>query len=473
MKKITKKMTCKITFVLTILTFSLILETGCKSSDVESKNEIQIPEEPEDPPNIAFAKKLQAELEKNNIKGAINLYSEIPDELSGDIDLKILLASLYYSDSQFENSKATAQEVLLLDSQNMQALEILAMIAKQTGNNTDFKNVSNQILSVDPYNSSINIQIANDYLLNKRYKLARNTYKKALENDKKNTDALFGYGLTSFYLSDVDEAEETFQKILDIDPENSSALAYMGKIYAEDQNYFRAENYVRAAIENEPNNYDYYMDLGSYLRYEGKFNEAEEAWKKAAEIDPSYFLAHAYLAGFYDEQNRFDDARKSYQKVIETNPDYFYAYESLAILEFHSQNWENSALMFEKAYSYSKDYSYKLMSGAALFKTGDKFNAQKLLKAELKNLERNSLEYDMVRFYAENYNVTAERALINKINKEENRNKRGKMLYYMGLYYELNDFEEQAVEYYSKVCEMSAPMFFEFRLAEWGLGINQ
>ena len=43
------------------------------------------------------------------------------------------------------------------------------------------------------------------------------------------------------------------------------------------------------------------------------------------------------------------------------------------------------------------------------------------------------------------------------------------MLFYMGQYYEINGFDEMAKEYYAKVTAMQAPMFFEYRLAEWGL----
>jgi hypothetical protein len=43
------------------------------------------------------------------------------------------------------------------------------------------------------------------------------------------------------------------------------------------------------------------------------------------------------------------------------------------------------------------------------------------------------------------------------------------MLFYMGLYYELNKADELAKEYYAKVTNLKAPMFFEYRIAEWGL----
>ena len=52
------------------------------------------PEEPKDPPNIAFAKKLQALLDKGDVKGAIALFEKIPSELKDDLELKLVLASL-------------------------------------------------------------------------------------------------------------------------------------------------------------------------------------------------------------------------------------------------------------------------------------------------------------------------------------------------------------------------------------------
>ena len=89
----------------------------------------------------------------------------------------------------------------------------------------------------------------------------------------------------------------------------------------------------------------------------------------------------------------------------------------------------------------------------------------------MKKLERDSAKYNLVRLYVDNYSKNAETTLVNKINKEDNSNKRGEMLFYMGLFYEVNGALESAKEYYGKVTAMQAPMFFEYRIAEWGLGL--
>ena len=472
------------TKILPIFTLSLLIITitgisscasapkGAPASETETEKPVKEAKkapEPQDPPNVKFVKQLRALLEKEDIKGAIAHFADIPSDLRDDIELKNLLGALYYSDMQYDNAIASAEEVLSLDAENMEALELISLCNKAKGDKKAYKEASDRILAVDPYNTSVNIQKAEEYALNKKYKLARDAYKKALRGDESNEDALFGYAQMSYYVDDVKTAGETFQKILDKNPENPAALAYMGKLAYEDDNYLRATKFVQEALKYDPKNYDYWMDLGTYLRYQGKFDSAADAWKKAAELDPSYFLAYAYLAGNYDDLGQWDQALENYHKVIETNPKYFYAYESTAILEYHAKNYENAIKYFSKTYEFSPTYSYALMIAACWFKLGKPLEAKKVLQAQLKKMDNKSAEYDLVRFYHDNYNRNAESNLIKKITNEGNSNNRGKMLFYMGLYYELNDAEELANEYYAKVTNMKAPMFFEYRIAEWGL----
>nr|MCR5188101.1 hypothetical protein [Treponema sp.] len=200
--------------------------------------------EDKDPPNVKFAKELQALLEKGDTKGAIEHFSKLPKSLENDLDLKLLLGALYYSDSQFDNAIAVANQVLAIDSQNMDALELISMSNHAKGDESSYSQVANQILKQDPYNTAVNIQKAQDYVLNKKYKLARQSYAKALKGDPENEDAMFGYAQTSYYTDELQTSKVYFQKLIDKDPENSAALAYMGKLAYNDENYLRAISYV-------------------------------------------------------------------------------------------------------------------------------------------------------------------------------------------------------------------------------------
>ncbi|MCQ2576050.1 MAG: tetratricopeptide repeat protein [Treponema sp.] len=427
--------------------------------------------EPEDPANIKFAKDLQAALKAGKINDAIALFDTLPAELEGDLDLKMVLASLYVSTGDYDNALSVAQAILAIDPNHKDAQELVVMVARAKGDTSAYKTAAKQILARDPYNASINIMEGEDYALNKKYKQAKESYKKALKSEPENEDALYGFAQMSYFTNDLKSARNTTQQILDSNPENSAALAFMGKLAAEESNYAKAAKLTRQAIEYEPANYIYYLDLGNYLAQQGKYSEAITAWDVCVDLDPSYFLAYAYRAGCYDEQGKFEEALENYRMVIKTNPKYYYAYESTAMLEYHFGNFEQARKYFDAAYGYSKNWCYKLLSGITYFKQGNQLEAKKSLQQLLKTLERDSVEYDLVRLFCDTYSRNAETNLLGKIKKIDNNTKKGRMQFYMGLYYEVNGSMEAANEYYTKVTNMQAPMFFEYRLAEWSLGL--
>ncbi len=437
----------------------------------EPKEEVVVAEPEPEPVNIVFAKELQALLAKGDVKGAIALFDEIPDELKDDLDLKLVLASLYVSDADYDMAINVADEVLAIDSGNLEALEIKTLCAKAKGDNTAYTAAAKAILATDPYNAQINIMQGDEQALNHKWKLARDAYTKALKSEPDNTDALYGYAKMTYYMDDLKLAKTTCQAILDKEPTNAQALALMGKLAAEDFNYVRAIKLTQDALLYDPDNYDFYLDMGTYYRYQGKYSESIKCWDKCVELVPDYFLAYAYLAGLYDEQGKFELALQNYRMVIKTNPDYYYAYESTAILEYHYGNYKYARALFDQAYSYSDSWAYKLMNIAMYLKEGDKNTAKKVAQELMKKLDRESAEYSLVRLYVDTYSKNAETSLVAKINKEDNSNKKGKMLFYMGLFYEVNGSMEAAREYYAKVTAFQAPMFFEYRIAEWGLGL--
>ena len=241
----------------------------------------------------------------------------------------------------------------------------------------------------------------------------------------------------------------------------------MGKLEAANENYFPAAEYIEKAIEIDPNVYDYWLDYGLYLRYQGKFKEAETAWKKACELEPDYFLAYTYLAGFYDEQNRYSDALDMYRMVVKLNPQYYFAYESLGMLAWKDKSYAEARASFEKAYSMNaNNISYPMMIAATYLKEGKTKDAKDFLSKAMKNRKTDSLEYMMLRLYYDNLNAgNVER----KIANETDKNLKGKMMYYMGLLYEIVGNDVRAKKYYTDVLALNSPMFFEYRLAEWAI----
>lgn len=84
----------------------------------------------------------------------------------------------------------------------------------------------------------------------------------------------------------------------------------------------------------------------------------------------------------------------------------------------------------------------------------------------MKYVERNSLDYQMLRLY---YDGLGDAAVSTKVANETNSTQRGRMLFYLAVFYEIQELDHLATQYYLEVIDMQAPMFFEYRLCEWAL----
>ncbi len=416
-----------------------------------------------------FVLQLQNALNSGSMDAALALFDNMPESLKGNGELQKLRASLLISAGRHADAQKIIAELEQKNSGDLEIKEMKMVLAKASGNVAAKSAAIKEIIALDPTNPSANVELGQEKVLRKKYKEARGFYMTALKGDQNNQDALFGYGQTSYYMNKIDDARKAFDKILRLDPNSAVAYAYIGKLYAEDENYKLAEENIVKAIELNPGAYDYYMDWGTYSRMRGKFKQAEEAWSKAIKIDPSYFLAYAYRAGLFDEQNMYAKALDDYRMVIKTNPKYFYAYEALGILAWHEEKYEEARASFEKAFSYyPQSVSYPLMIAACMYKSNRAFEVKPFLQKVMKTYsDRESLEYLMIRLYHDLGPGNAENLILQKIDKEDNSTKKGKMTFYMALYDEIKGHEETARKIYNEVAALQSPMFFEFRLAEW------
>ncbi|MBR1911401.1 MAG: tetratricopeptide repeat protein [Treponema sp.] len=421
-----------------------------------------------------FILKLQQTLASGTVKDALALYDEVPENFAEDEDLLVLKASLLISDNQLNNAKTICLDLNRKNPSDATVIELLAYIAKLQGDSGNQNKYLKTLLAQDQYNVTANVEMAQSMFENKNYKQARLYYQKALVREPDNEDVLFGLGQADYFLGSKDpskdkEAESTFKKILENNPDYAPAYSYLGKLAAADNRYKIASDYVKQAIAIDQTNYNYFIDYGMYESNLGHYDAAIQAWTDAISIQPKYFLAYAYRAGVYDEQNQIDKAVSDYKSVVAYNPNYYFAYESLGILSLKQCDWKTARESFEKCYEMDKtsNISYPLMITYCYYKEGNKLKAKSFSDKVLRKLDRNSIDYAMLRVW---HDESGEMPLPQKISALDNANKKGKMYFYLGLYYENFGGVEIARENYAKVISMHNPMFFEYRLAEWSMG---
>ncbi|MCR5623595.1 MAG: tetratricopeptide repeat protein [Treponema sp.] len=421
-----------------------------------------------------FIRSVQDALKTGGTSAALSLYDSLPDAYASDADLLVIKASLLISAVKLNDAKSVCNGIIAKDPSNEDALELLLYIARRQNDVKSEGKIVKQLLATDQYNVSANMALGQSSFANKNYKQARLYYQKALVREEKNEDALFGLGQADYYLGAKDskmdnECETVFKKLLEVNPQNSLAYSYLGKLAAAGNKYKVASDYVQKAIELEPDNYNYQMDYGMFESYLGHYDNSISAWSKAIDLQPNYFLAYAYRGGLYDEQGQEDLAISDYKQLLRCNPEYYYAYESIGVLEIHRKNWTAARQAFMKCFEMDKtsNVSYPLMVTYCYYMEGDKINAKAFSDKVLRKMDRNSIEYAMLRVW---HDESGEMPLPQKISAISENKKKGKMWFYLGLFYDMFGGGEFASENYSKLLSMNSPMIFEYRMAEWRIG---
>ena len=415
-----------------------------------------------------FMSQLRKELDAENQSGAITLFDSLDDDFKNDFQLSLMKASLLTAENRLDEAEQECDRIDAFNPSSIEVMEIRLAITERRGDTKKKNEQLKKIVAKDPKNAQANIELAEGAAIKKNYGLAKKYYQTALSGNPKNEDALFGLAQMDYYLENDQAAKKTLERLLEINPSNAQAYSYLAKLAYADDKYKIAVNNIEKAIAIDDKNYDYYLDYGLFLRSAGRFKDAEDSWTKAIALKPDYFLAYAYRAGIYDEQNKFKEALADYKKVIQFNPKYYFAYESIGILALHEKNYKDALFAFQTCRDYNKEnISYPLMITYCYYMLGNENEAKKFSESVYRRLsDKGSMDYKMLRAY---HDKNGFQTFPQQIAALKNINERGKMYFYLALFYELSGSTEAAKEFYSKVLNMNSPMFFEYRLAEWAV----
>lgn len=119
----------------------------------------------------------------------------------------------------------------------------------------------------------------------------------------------------------LDKAEKYYKKILNQNSKNADALHLMGVISFQKKDFKRACELIKQAIDINPNNFAYHSNLANALLEENYNQLALENYEKALCINPEYADAHYNKGNALSKLGKFEAAIKSYEKAISINPD--------------------------------------------------------------------------------------------------------------------------------------------------------
>lgn len=140
-------------------------------------------------------------------------------------------------------------------------------------------------------------------------------YKKALKNDPKNVDILFGLGSLYQKLNQYDEAKAAYKEIFAIDPKYQKAVQnYISMIALESPSNALKELAIleKANPEFSP----VQAQIGMVLAGIGDYVNAEKYLKRAIELSPEIVNYRYNLAVVYDHLNSYENAIILYNQTL-------------------------------------------------------------------------------------------------------------------------------------------------------------
>jgi tetratricopeptide (TPR) repeat protein len=140
-------------------------------------------------------------------------------------------------------------------------------------------------------------------------------YRRALDKNPGERDALLGLAYIAQRQGDREEARAHYQQVLRQDPANASASAGMLTLAAEGDLQMTGSR-AREMAERNPDSAVVLSTLGGILAKEGRISEAQQAYFRALTLEPDNAL-HAYnLAVALDRLHKYAPAQGYYQRAL-------------------------------------------------------------------------------------------------------------------------------------------------------------
>jgi len=313
-------------------------------------------------------------------------------------DNHLLLGQLYILNKDLTKAETEFKTAMNLDPTSEEAVTNLAYLYNEEGDNAKAAATLNAIPEARR-TSRIYGSLGYTYEQQKDYKNAIVAFRKALQMDKDNLEAMRGLAQNLANDNQMEAALDQFKAVQEADPQDATAslriseiYRRMGKLDLAMQNLKKAESLVQDSLEVSYNE-------AIILEGQGKYDEAAQVLQKlltrTAQADGNYsqrdrnnralFLER--LGNIYREENRPLLALETFHKMVDLGGDESSrGYQEIIDTYREQKQWpEASKAAQEAVKKLPKDKNLKLALAVQLADDGKGDEAVAMAKSTLKN----------------------------------------------------------------------------------------
>ena len=450
----------------------------CKSgSAVQQPEEIMpIRREPADTLSLLFV--ISELLDKNDYEAALARFDSLNPEDAEKVEVRLLKASALISAGRSADARLIVEGILQNDPDHVPALLVLSSVEEAEDKNREQRILLDRALALEPDNVPVLVSMGKLMIRSSSSRQAGPYFDRALAAEPENGEALLGRAWVYRNARDSKNAEALLNKAVELYPGWARAFQERGRLY-------KAAGFNQAALADldkakalEPDNYFIACDLGDALKNLNRKNEALAEYQRAIGLNPGYFLAYIFSGSLKEELGDNDGAFSDYKMLASLNPDYYFGFEGLGTHLMRRSEWLAAKDAFVEAYrraakmsgaaradSAGSDESvYALLAAVCWLKGGTRQDARPFLDEALRRVERDSLEYRMLRLYRD---WAGDVDITNRIDRENNLFVKSRMLFYLAHYYDIRGNKNLAERFFLQVRDLDVKNMIEWRLNEW------
>jgi tetratricopeptide (TPR) repeat protein len=254
------------------------------------------------------------------------------------------LSDLYIQSGRLREAVLDAEEAIKQNPNDLNARRLLAriythLIGDSQTNQIDPDMVKKAIEQYQKITEAAPKDIDSWIMLGRLQKAIMNSteamaaYKKALELDAANEDAMTGLATVYADLGDNKAAAEMLRKVAEKDP-NPRSLTSLASVYEQLKDYSLAAEMLRRALDQQPGNSELKAALAEDLLLSNQLDDSLKLYQEAAADDPKDIKAELRISQIYRQKQDFAKAREAADKAKEIDPnDLEVQYNDVNLLE--------------------------------------------------------------------------------------------------------------------------------------------
>src|SRR5580658_5668394 len=334
------------------------------------------------------------------------------------------LSDLYIQSGRLREAVLDAEEALKQNPNDLNSRRLLAriythLIGDSQSNQIDADMVKKAVEQYQKITQTDPKDIDSWIMLGRLEKALQNSteamaaYKKALELDAGNEDAMTGLATVYADLGDNKAAADMLQKVADKDP-NPRSLTSLASVYEQLKDYSLAAEMLRRALDQQPGNSELKMALAEDLLLSNQLDDALKLYREVSTDDPKDIKAELRISQIYRQKQDFAKAREAADKAKEIDPnDLEVQFNDVNLLEAEGKIPDAIKTLkgildatAKKSYSASEKSSrgYLLQNLAELQRTIEQYNAAIEVFHQLAELDPDSgarIEAEIIETYRE------------------------------------------------------------------------